>query len=332
MKRLLAIALLCILPAFSPGQAPPAGLSAADLDTYSRKVLADWHAPGVALAVVKDDKVILMRGYGVREIGKPAPVDEHTVFDIASCSKAFTAAALAILADEGKLRWDDKVTKHLPTFELYDPFVTREMTVRDLLCHRSGLATFAGDLVWYNTTYDRSEVIRRARFLKPVSSFRSAFGYQNILVLAAGEIVPVAAGKSWDDFVKDRIFTPLGMSTAVTRVKSCSANAATPHTVKAERAIAMPRYDTDNIAPAAGVHASVEDLSKWLRLQLGMGRFEGKGIYSAAQAKAMWTPQTMLPLAGDPGTPGPAHLKAYAPVLVRQRLSRPAAGRARRQH
>ena len=136
-------------------------------------------------------------------------------------------AALAILVDEGKVRWSDPVSKHLPAFQLSDPFVTRELTVRDLLCHRSGLGTFAGDLVWYNTTYDRGEVLRRARFIKPATSFRSAFGYQNILFLAAGEVVPAATGKSWDDFVKDRLFTPLGMSGAVTSARAVGANAAT---------------------------------------------------------------------------------------------------------
>jgi CubicO group peptidase (beta-lactamase class C family) len=314
MRRLVTITLLLLLPAFAPAQAPPAeaGLAAADLDADARKVLADWHAPGVAIAVVKDDKVILIRGYGVREIGKPEPVDEHTVFDIASCSKAFTVAALAILVDEGKVRWTDPVTKHLPGFQLSDPYVTRELTVRDLLCHRSGLGTFAGDLVWYNTSYSRAEVVRRARFLKPTSSFRSAFGYQNILFVAAGEIVPAATGKSWDDFVADRLFKPLGMATAFTRARACPANAATPHTVKADKPIALPRYDTDNVAPAAGVHASVDDLAKWMRLQLGMGEFEGRRIYSSTGGREMWTPQTMQPLAADPTKPSAAHLKAYA--------------------
>ncbi len=308
-----AVILFFVCPAFAPAQVPPAeaGLASADLDAYARRVLADWHAPGVAIAVVRDDHVILIRGYGVREIGKPEPVDEHTVFDIASCSKAFTVAALAILVDEGKVRWIDSVNKFLPAFQLSDPFITRELTVRDLLCHRSGLGTFAGDLVWYNTTYDRAEVLRRARFLKPTSSFRSAFGYQNILFVAAGEIVAKASGMSWDDFVKDRIFTALSMATAGTS-GVYPANAATPHTVKADKPIAVPRYHADNVAPAAGVHASVDDMAKWLRLQLGMGEFEGKRIYSAAQGRAMWTPQTMLPLAADPAKRSLAHLKAYA--------------------
>ncbi|HEX4592030.1 MAG TPA: serine hydrolase [Gemmataceae bacterium] len=312
MSRFAATGVLLLAVTLAPGQTPTSELTSADLDNYARKVLADWHAPGVAIAVVKNDKMILARGYGVREIGKPEPVDEHTVFDIASCSKAFTAAALAMLVDQGKLRWNDPVAKHLPGFQLSDPYVTRELTVRDLLCHRSGLGTFAGDLVWYNTTYDRAEVLRRVRFLKPTTSFRSAFGYQNILFLAAGEIVPAAGGTSWDDFMKDRIFTPLGMATAVTRVKDCPANAATPHTVKSEKAIAVPRYNADNIAPAAGVHASVDDLAKWVRLQLGMGEFEGKRIYSSGAARQMWTPQTALPLTSEPSRQSPAHLKAYA--------------------
>jgi CubicO group peptidase (beta-lactamase class C family) len=313
MRRLFGI-LVLLLPvvALAQAPAPDAGLAAADLDSYARKVLADWHAPGVALAVVKDDKVILARGYGVREVGKPELVDEHTIFDIASCSKAFTVAALAMLVDEGKLRWTDPVTKFLPSFQLSDPFVTREMMVRDLLCHRSGLGTFAGDLVWYNTTYDRAEVVRRARFLKPTSSFRSAFGYQNILFVAAGEIVPAVTGKSWDDFVKERIIAPLGMHDTTTVFQSTRQNAATPHTVKAEKPIAVPHYNTDSVAPAAGIHANVADLAQWLRLQLGMGEFEGKRIFSATQARAMWSPQTMMPLASDPGKPAASHLKAYA--------------------
>lgn len=311
MRRHLFAAFFLLSPSLAAAQTPVA-FDPAAVDAYANKLLADWHAPGVAVAVVKDDKVLLARGYGVREVGKPEPVDEHTAFAIASCSKAFTAAALAILVDEGKVRWNDPVTKHLPGFQLSDPYVTRELTVRDLLCHRSGLGTFAGDLVWYNTTYDRAEVLCRARFLKPTTSFRSAFGYQNILFLAAGQIVPAATGTTWDDFVKVRIFTPLGMTTAVTSAKAVGTNAATPHTMKDGTPIAVPRYDSDSVGPAAAVHAGVDDLAKWLRLQLGLGTFEGKRIYSAARAREMWTPQTMLPLTADPGTPSPAHLKAYA--------------------
>src|SRR5262245_33407744 len=265
----LAIVLLLILAPFAPGQAPPP-FDAAALDTYTRKALAEWSAPGVALAVVQDDKVLLAKGYGVRAAGKPDALDEHTHLALASCSKAFTTAAIAILVDEGKVRWDDKVSKFLPAFQLYDPYVTRELTVRDLLCHRSGLTTFGGDLLWYNTTFDRAEVLRRLRFLKPTTSFRSTFGYQNNLVLAAGEVVAVASGKSWDEFVKERIFTPLGMN-AVTSAKAIAptADAAMPHTLRDDKPIAAPRYNSDNVGPAVSVHAGAVDMARWLRLQLG---------------------------------------------------------------
>jgi CubicO group peptidase (beta-lactamase class C family) len=314
MQRLCALVLVLLQTSFASAEAPSPEFASADLDVHAKKLLADWHVPGVAIAVVKDDKVVLARGYGVRETGKPDPVDEHTLFAIASCTKAFTSAALAILVDEGKLRWDDKVTRYLPGFQLYDSYVTRELTVRDLLCHRSGLGTFAGDLLWYNTTYDRNEVLRRVRYLKPVTSFRSGYGYQNILFLAAGQIVPAATGKSWDEFVRERIFMPIGMSTAVTssNVILAGANAATPHTVKEEKPIAIPRYNSDSMGPATSVHASIADLSKWMRLQLGLGEFEGKRVYSAVQARAMWTPQNALHQLPDPATPSATHFRAYA--------------------
>ena len=157
-----------------------------EIDEYATKAGQDWRVPGFAVAIVKDDKVVLAKGYGVRELGKSEAVDKDTLFAIASNSKAFTSAALATLVDEGKLKWDDPVTKYIPWFQLYDPWVSREMTVRDLLSHRSGLATFGGDLLWYESSYSRNEVIRRIRFLKPTTSFRSRYGYQNIMFLTAG--------------------------------------------------------------------------------------------------------------------------------------------------
>src|SRR5262245_30557519 len=261
------LAVLLLVPAVARGEdkptTPPLDLPA--LESYARKALDEWKAPGLALAVVSDDRVIVAKGFGVRETGKVAPVDERTLFSIASCSKAFTAAALAILIDERKLRWEDKATKYLPAFQLYDPYVTRELTVRDLVCHRSGLATFGGDLVWYNTTHSRDEILHRLRHLRPTASFRSAFGYQNNLFLAAGQIVPVVAGRSWDEFVRERIFEPLGMA-ATTSVKSVGANAATPHMVRDDRAIVIPPCQSDNIGPAASINAGARDMAQWLRL------------------------------------------------------------------
>ena len=163
-------------------------------DDYVNKAIKDWEVPGMAIAVVKDDKIVFAKGYGLREIGKAAPVDEHTIFAIGSSSKAFTAASIAMLADEGKLKWDDPVTQYLPGFQLYDPYVTRQMTVRDLLTHRIGLER--GDQLWYATAYSREEILRRIRHLEPSSSVRSKFGYQNIMFLAAGQIIPSVDRKS----------------------------------------------------------------------------------------------------------------------------------------
>lgn len=267
-----------------------------EIDEYAARAGRDWKVPGFAIAIVKDDKVVFAKGYGVRELGKPAPVDADTLFAIASNTKAFTAAALAILVDEGKIKWDDPVTKYLPFFQLYDSYVTRELTIRDLLSHRSGLATFGGDLLWYETTYSREEILRRIRFLKPTSSFRSRYGYQNIMFLAAGEIVPVVTGKSWDDFVRERFFLPLGMRRTTTKFKELQGaeNIAIPHN-EVDDKIRVIRYDNvDNSGGAAAINSSVADMAQWVRLQLGRGNFEGKRFFSAATSREMWTPHTIV--------------------------------------
>ena len=173
--------------------------------------------PGMAVAVVKDGQVVLAKGYGVRRAGEPAPVDADTLFGIASNTKAFTCAALSILVEEGKLAWDDPVTKHLPEFQMYDPWVTREVTVRDLVTHRAGLGLGGGDLMWWPpTTFTRREIVRGIRCVKPASSLRSRYAYNNVMFVAAGEVVAAVAGTSWDDFVERRILAPLGMSRTTT--------------------------------------------------------------------------------------------------------------------
>jgi CubicO group peptidase (beta-lactamase class C family) len=227
-------------------------------------------------------------------VGESTPVDAGTLFAIGSTSKAFTAAALAILVDEGKLKWDDPARRHLPDLELYDPYVTRELTVRDLLCHRSGLPR--GDLLWYGTTFARGEVLRRLRHLEPNSSFRSQFGYQNIMFLAAGQIIPRITGQSWDDFVKQRLFLPLGMKSACTSVKELAANddVATPHVKIDGKIEAIAWRNIDNIGPAGSINANVTDMAQWLRLQLGKGEIDGKRILSAEAIEEMHTPQTVV--------------------------------------
>src|SRR3954469_15434891 len=187
-------------------------------DTYVNQALATWKVPGAGIAIVRNDSVIYARGYGVREIGKPAPVTERTVFAIGSSSKAFTAAAVAMLVDDKKVSLDGKASLSLPGFQLADPYASRELTVRDLLSHRSGLAR--GELAWYGSGFDRDEIVRRVRFLQPTWSFRSQFVYQNIMYIAAGQVVAHTANTSWDDFVKARIFAPLGMSGSNTSVRA----------------------------------------------------------------------------------------------------------------
>lgn len=285
------------------------------LDEYYAKALIDWEVPGMAIAIVKDDSVIFAKGFGVKEVGKPDKVDANTLFAIASNTKAFTAAALAILVDEGKVKWDDKVTKYIPWFQLYDPYVTYNMTIRDLLCHRSGLATFSGDLLWFGTSYSREEVIRRARYLKPIFGFRERYGYSNIMFLAAGEIIHVVSGKPWEDFIAERILTPLQMNRTVTSINSLKGldNVAQCHTDFDGKTIRIPYLSWDNVAPAAAINSSVNDLSKWLKLQLNRGRIGQTQIFSSARSREMWASNTLQGVSSYSESLFPStHFKAYA--------------------
>src|SRR5213075_210315 len=254
----LALALCLELAA---AQTPAKAAPPPDLDAWVARAMRTFDVPGVALAIVKDDAVVVAKGYGVRKLGNPAPVDAHTLFGIASNTKAFTTAALAILVDEGKLTWDDPVIKHLPAFALSDPYVTRELTVRDLVTHRSGLGLGAGDLMFFHSNYSRAEIAARIRFAKPVSSFRSAYAYDNVLYIVAGEIVPAVAGLSWDDFVTRRTLTPLGMSEPGTTIAhfTSSRNAAAPHAMERGTLQIVPIDSVDNTAPAGGIVSNVAD-------------------------------------------------------------------------
>ena len=278
------------VPATSAAPQPAVDLAA--LDRQIAQAREDWQVPGMAIAIVKDGKVVLAKGYGVRELGRPEPVDADTLFAIASNSKAFTAAAVAMLVDEKKLTWDDRVTAHLPYFQLYDPWVTHDMRLRDLLSHRSGLGTFSGDLVWYGTAYSPEEVVRRARFLEPDADFRTGYRYNNVMFVAAGEVVAKVSGQPWGDFVKQRIFEPLGMRDTVTSVKALAGrtNVATPHGPTYGAPRPFPWYSWDGAAAAAGIISSASDMAKWMGLQLGRGTSGGRTIFSDAASRQMWTP------------------------------------------
>jgi CubicO group peptidase (beta-lactamase class C family) len=282
----LLLSVLFVFPAFVFAQNYK--LQLAEIDKYAEKVRQDWNVPGFAIAIVKDDKVLFAKGYGIRELGKTEKIDENTLFAIASNSKAFTTAGLAILVDEGKLNWDDKVVKYLPEFQMPDDWVTREITVRDLVSHRSGLGTFSGDLLWYDTTYTDDEVISRIKYLKPVNGFRAGYGYQNLMFITAGKVLEKISGKTWQDFVKERILTPLEMNRTNTSVKDLKDNVSSPHNESGGKLRPLPHGNVDSARAAAGLNSSVADLAQWLRLQLGRGKFNGKQIFSEKQSWEMW--------------------------------------------
>lgn len=268
----------------------------AAVDAYAQKVMSDWKQPGMAIAVVKDDKVIFQKGYGVRELGKSDLVDQNTVFAIASNSKAYTTTALAMLVDEKKLNWDDKVAKYLPEFQMYDPWVTSELTVRDLVTHRVGLDTFSGDLLWYEANFTPDEILTRIKYLKPVSSFRTRYGYQNLMFIVAGKVIEKVSGKSWCGFVTERILQPLDMSRTVCSVNQLPSNAAFPHNESGGSLRVLHRGNVDGSISAAALNSSVADVSKWIRFQLGRGTFDGKKLISADRIWELWQPYMYMPI------------------------------------
>jgi CubicO group peptidase (beta-lactamase class C family) len=268
--------------------------------------------PGVALAIVRNDSVIHIRGYGVRKLGAPEPVDAQTLFAIGSSSKAFTATSLAMLVDEGKVRWDDKATLHLPGFQLHDSYATRDLTIRDLLSHRSGLSR--GDLMWYGSSYSRDEILRRVRFLEPSWGFRERFGYQNLMYLAAGQVAAKASGMSWDDFVRTRIFQPLGMtssSTSITALRG-AANLATPHAEFDDTVRTVPYRNIDNIGPAGSINSNVTDMAQWVRFNLAKGKAGGKQLVSDGNMGELWSAHTAMRVEGPNRILFPdVHLMSY---------------------
>ncbi|MFC2098197.1 serine hydrolase [Bacteroidota bacterium] len=271
-----------------------ANLDLEKLDNYIEEARQQWRIPGLSIAIVSHDSVVFARGYGVLEYGKPEKVDEHTIFSIASITKGFTSSALALLDDEGKIDWDDPVRKFLPDFTLYDPYVSEEIRIRDLLCHRSGLKTFSGDLIWFETDYSRKEVLYRARYLKPAYGFRYHYGYSNIGFLAAGEIIPAAIGKSWDDFVSEKILHPLGMDRTFLNLDGLkdAPNVAMPHHVDLinDETIVLPHMQWANVAPAGGLNSSAIDLSKWIRFHLKLGVWNEEQLISSEN---LWETQKM---------------------------------------
>jgi CubicO group peptidase (beta-lactamase class C family) len=304
--------ILALLLMLSTSQAAPPAAPPQDVDQWVARVMRTFEVPGIALAIVKDDQVIVAKGYGVRKLGDRTPVDARTLFGIASNTKAFTATALGLLVEEGRIEWDAPVVRYLPAFAMWDPYVTRELTVRDLLVHRSGLGLGAGDLLWWpESTYDRKEIARRLRFIQPATSFRTAYAYDNVLYLIAGELIETISGQTWETFVGDRILAKVGMTGSNVRHSAGAAggNVAAPHARIDGTVRAIRPFESDNTNPAGGINSSAEDMAKWLRVQLSGGRLaDGSRLFSAATARQLTSIVTPIPI-GDPAPELPA-LKA----------------------
>jgi len=295
----------------------------AALDALVRTFLQEFDIPGAAVAIVRPGQPDVTRGYGIRRLGEPAPVDARTLFAIASNSKAFTAAALAILVDEGKVEWDAPVTRYLPDFRMADPRTTELMTVRDLLVHRSGLPLGAGDLmIWPKSSHTLDDILHGLRYLKPERGFRTGYAYDNILYLVAGMIVARVSGQSWADFVSARLLGPLGMANTapmlsritITNVAGRHARLGPPvHGLGPMRAVAPD--EQDKLAAAGGINTCAADVVHWLRAQLALGRLpDGRRLWSEAQSKAMWSPQTLISSGPGPTpkTPDASVVTSYA--------------------
>jgi len=307
-----------------PGTTAPRPLDQAAVDAAVARTLNAFDVPGMAVAVVKDGQVVMAKGYGVSSLKTRAPVDANTLFGIASNTKAFTTAALGLLVDEGKLRWDDKVTDYLPEFKMYDPYVTAEFTVRDLLCHRSGLGLGVGDLVRYPDSADFTlkDVIHNLRYFKPASSFRSKYDYDNTLYLVAGEVVARIAGQPWTAFVEARLLKPLGMSRSATSFSRLPdpTNVVDAHALVEGRVQVVRRHlgnindPTGALFSAGGIYSSVADLSKWAMMLLG-GPGAPVALLKPATQHELWSPQTILPVGPVPAVPSPfsynTHFSAY---------------------
>jgi CubicO group peptidase (beta-lactamase class C family) len=291
-------AFAALLATALPAQAPAAALPP-DFDAYIAAVQEKFAIPGLSIAVVQDGRTALARGYGVRRLGEPAPVDERTRFGIASNTKVFTAAAIGLLVEQGKLQWDGRVQDWLPAFQLSDPFVSRELTVRDLLVHRSGLGLGAGDLLWWpQTDYDRKEILRRLRNVPLATSFRSAYAYDNVLYLVAGELIEAVSGRTWEQFVQQELLAKIGMAhSTVDWREDAAAPLAGTHARVGGAVAAVPPMTSTNTDPAGGIHACAEDMAKWLHVLLGNGALpDGGRVFSARTARELTTLVTPIPI------------------------------------
>jgi CubicO group peptidase (beta-lactamase class C family) len=264
-----------------------------DFELYVENARKQWDVPGLAVAVVKDGKIILSKGFGVRELGKPDPVTPETLFACASTTKAMTATCMGMLVDEGKVKWDDPVINYLPELQLYDPSATREIRIRDLFTHNTGVGN--ADFLWVTMNISSDEVLKRMRDVKPSYSLRSSFIYQNIFYLAAGKVIEKVSGKTWDKFIRERIFQPLKMTNTVPFLKEASAsNRTAPHYKIEDRIAVIEHTSADQIGPAGSVWSSIDDMSKWMACMLDSSKYQGGRLLKPATWTEMFKPQVLV--------------------------------------
>jgi len=292
MKHLFLIFVTAaLIPFYLQGQNnSPVDFNA--LDNYYEQMVAAWDVPGMAIGVVKDGELIFSGAYGVLEEGKKAQPDKNTLYGIASNSKAFTSAIIAMLVQEGKLNWNDKVRDYLPYFEVYDPWVSNEVTIRDLLSHRVGLGTFSGDIIWYKSDFTPQEIVKKAKHIPQAFDFRAGYGYSNIMYITAGEVIKAVTGKPWSENVKERIFKPLGMDRSITTPESLDekGNYVTPHARQDDKNIPIEWVNWEDVGALGGVISSVEDLSKWMIFNLNHGIIGKDTLLTEKNINLMWTP------------------------------------------
>ena len=283
------------------------------IDDYFRTSLPAWGTPGVSVAVVRDGQIIFSKGYGTLEVGTSVVPDGNTLYAIASNTKAFTATMMAMLVEEGKADWDDKVKDYLPWFELYDPWVSREMTLRDLLCHRSGLGTFSGDFIWYKSDLTSEEIIRRVKFLPARFGFRDGYGYSNLMYITAGKVIEKITGKSWGDNLRERILNPLGMDRSVISLDQLpvKGNFATPHALVSGKNIPIPYTDWEEVAALGGIIASVDDIGRWMIFNMNKGIRGNDTLVTPASYNQLWKLHTPFPVDHTRNNDFNTHFRGY---------------------
>lgn len=299
MKKFLCVFLLVNLTANLKAQE----INLNSIEPFIKQLMEDFEVTALSIGIVNNDSIIYSKGFGTRKINKNLSVDENTIFGIGSISKSFTALTLGILVDEGRINWDDKVKDYLPYFEMYDPYASENFTIRDLLTHRSGLKEISGGTLWYHSDLSRKDIIKKLKFLEPVSGFREKPAYQNVMYLVAGEIVSEVTGISWDDFLKKRIFDKLDMtnSTSISSIRESNKNLAFPHVWKENfKKTLVNQEKGDNLAPAGFIYSSANDMSNYMKMLLNDGIFKQDTIISKSTLKEIFKPQIIYPIEGSP--------------------------------